>query len=77
MPKGSFAKISAPKITRHQCESCGANDWQIVEEENGQEPAIISVSREGFGIPPPSISMSLLICKNCLYTRFYAIPANA
>src|SRR3712207_4917565 len=42
MARGDFVKFIQPKVTNHLCQSCGQNDWNLVEEANGEEPFILA-----------------------------------
>lgn len=75
MAAGDFVKLIQPKITNHKCQSCGQNDWNLVEEANGEEPFIVARPLTGgFNLPPNGFRSLLLICNNCFFVRTYVVP---
>lgn len=64
--------MEASKVTNPDCESCGGNDWQIVE---GAGP-VIEITREHgrYALPPGRIATTPMICRHCRFVRLYAEP---
>jgi hypothetical protein len=60
------------KGVRPQCELCGANDWNMVEQP---VMTVVASGSGAFALPPPHIPSVALICKNCGNTRLLALGA--
>jgi hypothetical protein len=71
-----FEKIR-PKITKKKCESCGVDDWEIVEDKNDKYPVVLFLPKAGnLPAPPPAIRVALMVCRNCRLTRTYLVPGE-
>jgi hypothetical protein len=75
MAEGDFTALIQSRVTNHACESCGQNNWNLIEEANGEERFILARPLAGgFNLPPNGFRSLLLICHNCYYVRTYIIP---
>lgn len=77
MPKGDFDRI-APKIKNPTCHSCGDNDWDIVDDVNGEFPFLTTRRADGnFVMPPNGWPLTMMVCKHCGHIRLYVVPTPA
>jgi hypothetical protein len=78
MAAGDWQKHHQKKVTNLKCESCGHNNWMLLEQEAGMTPYVPLLPPGGaIMAPPPHLNCVLLVCNNCMYARTYLIPASS
>lgn len=72
MIKRRLPQLLAGKNIRSDCEVCGANNWQLPDDDNAELRLSIAEPSGQISIPGPSFNAHFMLCFNCGNVRLHA-----